>query len=187
MTVEFRQYIDCPNCHERITAETAFCRWMREQKELDSQSSGVVRADCDHIVHRYRLPMYSKDVQAMMIVEVKTHVTFSTEHPIRITELDTLHLANQVLFSDCSTDLYTDEKWVPNRQPCKAYSAYSRRWVQVVFYGVHGLYFSGTHPTNSDRIEWDRKQITPMQLVQLLRFDLNPDTLEPMTILKQSK
>jgi len=50
----------------------------------------------------------------------------------------------------------------------------------VRFLGSHLLQVSNETPENSDWMYWDAKQITLDQLVGLLNFELNPDTLQVM-------
>jgi len=42
------------------------------------------------------------------------------------------------------------------------------------------LQFEKTCPDDSAWIKWDGKEITPDQLVELLRFEIHPLTLKPM-------
>jgi hypothetical protein len=59
----------------------------------------------------------------------------------------------------------------------------------VLNYGVHVLRMSGDRPDTSDELTWSsvsdgrlmgERAITLDQLVQVLRFDLHPDTLKPL-------
>jgi len=47
---------------------------------------------------------------------------------------------------------------------------------------MHVLRFSGLGPDDSKFIEWDDKDINADTLTDLLRFDLDPDTLKPIDL-----
>ncbi|MHC4324089.1 MAG: hypothetical protein ACYSUX_07435 [Planctomycetota bacterium] len=150
---------------------------MRKQPELDSKD-GIVRADLDHIVHRYTFPQSGRKLQAIMLIEVKTYVDFSKPEITRIqqTQADSLHVINQ-LFRNRRSNIHKKAKWQAGAAGTKAYSICSKRNVWVRFYGVHGLYFSNAGPEDSHCIKWDHKEINIIQLKRLLRFELDPDTL----------
>src|SRR5215813_10481467 len=73
MTTEFHQMITCPKCRYELTIETDSGRWMRDHPRLDSRSEGFVLTNCDHIVLRFKNDRTGKDVQTMMVVEIKEH------------------------------------------------------------------------------------------------------------------
>jgi len=181
MTRQFNQHVDCPKCKHRFPAETAFCRWMREQTELDSVKESIVRSDCDHIVHRYRFPGSGRNVQGIMIIEVKTCVDMTLVLKIPMSQADSLHIINQIV-RNRSDNMYKKAKWQCSSVIKWVTSLITRSRVMVRFYGVHGLYFSGTDPTDSDRIMWDTHTIDRQTLLQLLRFELDPDTLRPLDL-----
>ena len=91
MTKAFNQVIECPFCHATIDAETDFCRWMRSNPRLDS-GRGIVRADMDHVIHRYKTNAAGRDFQLLMTVEVKTNGASCSA-----TQSDTLSMLNQLL------------------------------------------------------------------------------------------
>ena len=135
-----------------------------------------MRADLDHIVHRYTFPQYGRNLQAVMIIEVKTYVDFTKKELIRVQQADSLHLINQ-LFRNRRTNIHKKAKWQAGTSGVWAFSLYAKRNVMVRFYGVHGLYFSGAGPEDSDRIDWDCTKINIITLKRLLRFEIDPDTL----------
>lgn len=47
-------------------------------------------------------------------------------------------------------------------------------------FGLHVLTFDGFGPYDSENIRWDGKPITVDQLIALVKFDIDPDTLKPM-------
>src|SRR5208283_4280506 len=76
MTRTFGENVCCPFCGKWHTAETNFERWMRNKEELDSRIEGIVRFDCDIILHRYLFhddKKGSRVFQCIMFIEVKTH------------------------------------------------------------------------------------------------------------------
>ena len=178
MTVEFRQRIECPKCGHEFPAETAFCDWMRHRPEL-ATAEGIVRADCDHIVHRFKFPSSGRDLQAIMVIEVKTHVNFKNPIHINETQADTLHMLNQ-LMRNRRTNIHKKAKWQCGTGPQQVHSLRNKKMVWIRAFGVHGLYFSGTRPEDSKIIHWNRSPINEGQLIDILRFVLDPDTLRPM-------
>ena len=180
MTVEFRQVIECPKCGHEFSAETAFCHWMRHRPEL-AAADGVVRADCDHIVHRFKFDSSGRDLQAVMVIEVKTHVNFKAKIHISDTQSDTLHMLNQ-LMRNRRSNIHKKVKWQSGPGPDWVLSLKNKKNVRIRSFGVHGLYFSGTNPDDSNTIGWDRSTINSGQLIDLLRFVLDPDTLRPMDL-----
>lgn len=143
-----------------------FCDWIRSQEDLDSES-GFVATDSDLIIHRYmtvcdkageRGTVQTREVQAMMLVEVKTRDGEPTD-----SQRDTLAKFN--MFAG----------------PKKTDSFYLRNM------GVAFVSLSGTTPENSERIRWGRflfnddpykilwREITKNQLIDLLSFAIHPD------------
>lgn len=180
MTRNFNQIVNCPQCGAEFPAESAFCAWMRSRPELDS-ADGIVRTDADHIVHRYKFSHTDRNVQALMFIEVKTNVDFNKERLIPNSQADSLWIIDQ-LVRNRRSNIYK----VPRKQ-CdghvhKVYSLVAKKNVWVRFYGVHGLYFSGTNPIDSESIQWDRRPIRIDQLIKLLRFELDPDSLTPIDL-----
>ena len=53
--------------------------------------------------------------------------------------------------------------------------------VTLTFYGMHVLTLQNTCPNNSDWIKWDGKKIDQALLVRLLRIEVNPFDLGPLT------
>lgn len=157
MTRTYSGLVHCPRCGEPHTAETAFERWVRLEPKLDSREYGLVRFDCDMILHQYKRGV-SRDVQCLMFVEIKT---FSSE--MTPAQHDTLSLFSQLL-----------------RKQDGAMSPIAGRVVQVRMFGGHLLQLSHDDPTISAWMMWDNKPISVDQLIGLLRFDLNPDSLGVM-------
>jgi hypothetical protein len=144
---------------------------MRNCPELDSMQ-GIVRTDCDHIIHRYKFE--TRDVQAIMIVEVKTH-----EKELPETQRDTLHMINQ-LMRNRRSNIHKDVKFQAGNGALKVKSAMTMQDVMIRNFGVHTIRFSHSNPLDSVRIWWNKRLVNVAQLIKLLRFDLDPDTLRPM-------
>src|SRR6187399_274333 len=95
MTRAYRGLVHCPSCGTSHSAETAFERWMRGEPALDSRTAGIVRFDCDVLLHRYCLvtdQKSSRNLQCLMFVEVKTYMAEPSD-----AQRDTLSLMSQVL------------------------------------------------------------------------------------------
>lgn len=174
MTRTFNEKIRCPQCGYDHTIETDFERWMRHNPELKSES-GIVRFDLDILLHRYKFSEDRKgtrDVQCMMFVEVKTFM--ATPSPAQI---DTLSILNQVLRNRRPNIHSTPRRQVIG-QLTKAYSKLNRRDVRLWLFGGHLLQIDGSSPDNSSRMLWDNLDINKSHLLELLRFERNPDNVE---------
>lgn len=159
-------------------SDTEFCAWMRSCADLPSYSHdfGFVASDNDVTVHRYLTSVDSlgtREVQGIMQVEVKTR----TGKP-SFSQMDTISKLN--LFSGTKKN----------------------NGVHVTFFGVFLLIMDGTDPDNSGNIWWGcipRKQtltdaknlkwhvINRTKLIQLLRFDIHPQSLTPKTFRRHHK
>jgi hypothetical protein len=177
MTRTFDGKVCCPKCGAWHTQETALERWIRNSEELDSRLKGIVRFDCDILLHRYKVVEDKKsqrDIQCMMFIEAKTRGGKLTE-----AQRDTLSMFNQVL-RNRHPNIHAikhgrhAEARVP---PCRCFSFVLRRYVRLWLFGGHLLVMSHDAPDTSDWMEWDNKRIELGTLVQLLRFDRDPDTL----------
>jgi hypothetical protein len=151
-----------------VGQDTPFSGWLRmQEKELPSKSEyyGFVATDNDYLIHCYQRPIDSigsRDVQALMIVEVKCG-----NDRISFAQRQTLYYLNR--FANIIKDPSTDKI--------------------VRFFGVSFLIMSGTNPEDSKTIRWGRfaknsdhirfKDITKQQLIKLFRFDIHPDSLAP--------
>jgi hypothetical protein len=174
MTRPFYQLTDCPYCGKRITAETAFGRWIRNNPLLES-SEGFSVVDQDYWVHRFKV--YGKrSFQLIMGIEIKTRNSSMIE-----AARDTLHLVNQIMRNRRQTPT-KEIKWQAGNAPIKAVSIKNRKKIFIRIYGVHLLQFSGLGPEDSTTIRWDGKNINEETLTSLLRFDLDPDTLRPIDL-----
>ena len=160
--------------------EDPFNAWVRAHPDLDSRKHHIVIFDTDAWVHRYgftRKGITYREVQCMMLVERKSH-----GRDIDRWQRDSLLMADQLLRTEKFRTQRINGRFAPghaqNTVTLKLYSHLLRREVQVKSYGSHLLRISGGTPDDSKWIEWDRKKITVEQMVQVLRFDLHPDTLE---------
>ena len=181
MTRQFREQSKCPKCGTWHATEQPFKEWIRNHPRLDSRKHGIAVFDCDQIIHRYKIhaDRYgSRDVQAVMFIEVKTHGADVTP-----SQLDTLSMFAQVLRNGRQTPTSPKHgRHASNHVPPTAvYSKMLQKNVQLRLYGGHLLRMSGDTPDDSEWMEWDRKPITRSTLVKLLRFELEPHTLRPMS------
>jgi len=146
--------------------ETSFGRWIRNHPGLDSIRQRLSVTDSDYWIHQYRAhhdQVGSRAVDSIMLVELKT---FGAE--LRYSQRDTLHLTNQLL-----------------RMVCVKANG-KRRFVRlrgdtgevrlVRCFGVQQLVLSSDEPTSSRKILWNGQVISEEMLVDLLRFDRDPDS-----------
>lgn len=144
--------------------EGPFEDWLRKKKELDSVVQRLSISNSDFWIHQYRSHhdrVGDRTVDNIMLVEVKTEGA-----DIPFAQRDTLILVNQLLrrSSDNRYKILKDMKG-------------GRRLVQC--FGVHLLQLSSDRPDNSAVIRWDRTVVDEDTLVRVIRFELNPYTLEP--------
>lgn len=172
MTRTFNEKIRCVSCGNEQTAETDFERWMRNQRDLDSVEEGIVRFDLDVLIHKYKNVADRKgdrQIQCMMFVEVKTFMANPSE-----SQRDTLSLLNNVLRNRMK-NIHKLPRSQMGGQPRKVWSQAKNREVTLYLFGGHLLQLDGTDPSNSSMILWDFKPITASGLIELLRFERDPD------------
>lgn len=156
---------------DKSQPQAGFMAWLRSNTSLDSTAQGLVAVDVDAWIHKYKTAG-DRRYQFVMLVEIKEHG--AQPNPF---QRDTLHIINQLLRNRRNTK----EQWnAAGSHPriAKCYSIMNKGTVHVLGYGAHLLQFSGDG-SNPERslILWDRKPISVTQLEQLLRFELDPDTL----------
>jgi len=179
-TKKFIQKVQCPHCTRWHTTQTAFDRWIGGHPCLDAQKEGFVCYDNDYIMHRYMVGN-SREVQALMIVEVKTH-----DKKPDAAQRDTLNLLGQFLRNRKPTNHKKNYIQTENA-PNIAFSVMNKRYILVRAFGYHLLTFENNDPEDSQWIKWDNKYIDKTTLVKLLKFELDPDTLQPMDLRKHHR
>jgi hypothetical protein len=112
-----------------------------------------------------------------MFIEVKTNnakLTFAQQ--------DTLSIFNQII-RNRRTNIHrgkTGRHLVNNTPMAMAYSYCLDDYITLRMFGGHLLQFSGTYPEDSNTIKWDFKEINKTQLIELLRFEIDPDSFVKM-------
>lgn len=152
---------------------------MRNNNHLDSIIEGLVLSDADYCIHRYKTYTdngQSRLFQLIMWLEVKTQGARLND-----SQYDTLYILNQVLRNRRATPT-KQLRWQAGTAPLKVYSPWCKKEVNVRVYGVHVLRLSGEAPDNSETIQWDTRTVGIDTLEQLLRFELDPDTLQPIDL-----
>lgn len=173
MTRPFLQQFHCPNCKTWNASETLFSRWLRDHEELRS-TDGYGITDIDYLVHKFRTHK-GRDFQLIMQVEVKT-----LGAPMRDSQRDSLHIHNQLIRNRRETPTKR-LKHQSGTAPMNVVSLMSREFVRVMHFGVHSLQFEGLGPQDSKWIKWDLKEVNEETLTKILRMDVDPDTLKPMS------
>ena len=172
MTTPFRRTAKCPNCFYDIPLQDEISEWIRNHPQMKS-TDGFTFMDKDLICHRFKTT-HGREFQCLMFVEFK-----SFGRQLEDKQRDTMHMVNQMFRTDCTTPT---KKGKPHSHQVQAkiYSVASDKFVSVKAFGYHLIRMNGRTPDVSSQIIWDKTVITEKQLVGLLRFDLNPDTLLPM-------
>jgi hypothetical protein len=146
---------------------------------LDSRD-GLVRFDLDVLLHRYKLATDQKStrcLQCLMFIEVKTR-----DAEPSACQRDTLSLMSQVL-RNRRRNVCRDKRGrhAQDHAPlAMAFSWLLGRDVRIKMFGGHLLQLSGDDPPTSDRLRWDHRPISHANLIALLRFEIDPDSLLPI-------
>jgi len=188
MTRKFNDTVHCPHCGEWHTVETAFERWMRNNPALDSKSAGIVRFDCDVLLHKYMTLIDkrgSREIQAAMFIEVKTNWA-----DVSPAQRDSLSMMSQV-FRNRRKNMHSDRSGrhaEDHAVLCTVYSHIRGDYVRLRLFGGHLLQFERNAPGDGGQIAWDYQRIDEATLEKLLRFELDPDTnpLKPFDLRRRS-
>ena len=175
MTRQFNATYHCNNCQTWQTQETMFGRWIRGNKELDS-AKGYCVTDQDYWIHRFKIDG-NRGFQCIMMVEIKTHGAELSD-----AQRDTLWLIDQITRNRRQTPTKQSMRVQAGIGPSTVRSIIAKGEVTLKAFGAHVLTFSGLGPDDSEWIKWNGKTITVDVLTQLLRFDLDPDTLKPIDL-----
>lgn len=146
-----------------------FHEWIRNEPQLDSREFNISIQDNDLWIHRFSRrnervtgrPL----LEHIQLVEVKT---FDADMPYA--QRDTLQVIDTILRLSTTYN--------HRRRPIKIKDAREGRpgcYRSVRWLGVHLLQLSGARPDISNRILWDKKLVNLEMLVDLLRFDRDPD------------
>ena len=175
MTRQFNTEFHCSNCKTWQTQETMFGRWIRNNPELDS-SKGYAVTDQDYWIHAYKTEG-SREFQCLMLVEIKT-----MGRNLSNAQRDTLLIVDQLMRNRKQTPTTGEIRRQAGSGLARVHSHYLGREVNLKALGMHVLTFSGLGPDDSSRITWDKKEITTETLTKILRFDLDPDTLNKLCL-----
>lgn len=177
MTRLFNDQWQCPSCGVKHAKETLFKQWVRAHPGIES-TEGFVVYDCDQIIHRYKTydrNGRTRELQCIMLVEIKTYGAEPEK-----AQRDTLGLMGQFLRNRRQNIHKSKGRRQVEASPNRAYSIMLNREIDVRAYGYHLLQFEKDGPQNSIWMKWDSKLISEDQLVSILRFDLDPDSLRPI-------
>lgn len=178
MTTAWRETVPCPRCGTFVATDQPVKAWIRGHSSLDSREACLCIGDSDLWVQRYGTRRGTKGVDRsvmyIMLVEVKTH-----GRTLDPSQRELLGLVSELLRTKPFAEQRAGGRFVAghgqNVRLVRSYS--SGQPVQLHCYGVHVLRLSGSTPDDSPQIMWDQQLITKRQLVGLLRYDLDPDTL----------
>jgi hypothetical protein len=150
--------------------QSLFLRWIRAVPGLDSKEYQISVTDNDLWIHRFSRRNEKAPatlIEHLQLVEVKT---FDASMPFA--QRDTLQIVDQIIRR---ASVQNNRRWpikIADHRIGRSGCHRSVRWL-----GLHVLQLSADSPRNSDRIIWDgRHDITEAILIELLRFDRDPDS-----------
>ena len=152
MTRQFNQTTHCGSCGSITTTETAFGRWIRNNKELDSVKDSIVVQDQDYWIHKYA-SHGDRSFKLLVGVEIKTMGAELTD-----AQQDLLHILNQLMRNRKQTPT-KGVKWQAGPGINIVKSLMHNCNVRLRAYGMHVLKFSGMGPDDSESIKWDNREI----------------------------
>jgi len=151
----------------RDGAGEPFGEWIRAHPALDSIRERLSVTDSDYWIHQYRAHrdrVGRRAIDSVMLVEVKA---FSKE--IGYAQRDTLHLVSQLLrIASVRPD--------GRRRTIRLNGTRTGERRVVRCFGVHCLQMTSDRPDTSNLMLWDGKVIDCETLVEVLRFDRDPDS-----------
>jgi hypothetical protein len=146
--------------------------WVRTHPDLDSVQESLSVQNRDIIVHRFSVPRKEKrrasvgqEFDQLMTVEVKTF----NARADGFAQTDTFGVYDALLKLATRRK---DGRRIPKEIRDTRYPGCVRK---VRYLGHHVLQLSGDRPDTSDLIRWDGKVISATVLVEILRFDRDPD------------
>ena len=148
---------------------SGFSRWTREHHDLDARKDKLSVTDNDFWFHKYvsRNERFTSPlstwIEWIMLVEEKS---YSANVPY--SQRDTLSIVDALMRAASVKN--GRRRGVPVkdwRQPS------TKRIVRPL--GVHVLRMSADRPDNSERMFWDSHPVTESELLELLRFERDPD------------
>ena len=157
--------------------DTPFGRWMRLHPDLDSRQIGLSVTDADFSIHSYKDNIDGeggRTVQLMFDLEVKTRNARPPDWQ-KQTKFFEHQLLNQRRRLHCNLQHDIKSVW---------------------HFGQFFVFMDGEAPDTSTRIIWGRfddkgrigeHEISTGILVNVLRFDLRPDTLQPLSLRRHHK
>ena len=148
--------------------DSPFGDWIRHHAGLDSIRERLSITDSDYWIHRYRAHSDKngeRAVDQIMLVELKTNM-----RDVPFAQRDTLVLVNQLLRR-------ASKRPDGRRSHVLLKGIISGETRRVRCFGVHLLQLGSTRPDNSaGSILWDHRYLTEEMLVEVLRFDRDPDS-----------
>jgi len=158
--------------------DTPFGKWMRDHKDLESIEFSLYVTDVDFTIHRYCYPidgLGQREVHLLMHLEVKTRGGLPEGY-----QLETQYLLHQLL---C--------------QKRRLKRCWGRPPIGVWHFGNFAVSLVGDAPRSAtDMVTWARfndaggletTTIPASTLVQLIKFDRRPDTLQPLRLSRHHK
>ncbi len=141
--------------------QTPFSEWVRNNPRLDSRKFGVANQDIDWIWHQWLAScdtIGDRTINHILLIEEKSHGA-----DLSPSERDVMFLIDQVLRKTTTQRLTT----------------LRGDRVNVRIWGYFKLRYSGETILSSNTVWWNKRIITVDQLEEILRFEVDPRTMQP--------
>ena len=196
MTRTVGQRVNCPACGREHTVQSGFHRWIMNNDRLDSRKDGICVTDNDAVILKYKdafdkcgWAAGQRKVNHLMHVEIKSRGADTT-----FAQADTLRILDSVMMRTPLRRQRQNETKPARRPTVKCINARGQL-VDVFVWGVYVLRFSGNCPQSSEWMTWrskvcqscDDRNISEWHLECLMRFEINPLTLEKMSTRRHHK
>jgi hypothetical protein len=145
-----------------------YFEWLRAEPALDSNRYNISVTNNDHWIHNFSSRVEKNGryypYDSIILVEVK-----SFDKAVPFAQNDTIEVVDELLRTRFRNGR---RRMLPLKDKRPGRSGSSRK---VLCYGTHVLRMSGSRPDRSESLYWDDKPVTFGELLEIYRFERDPD------------